>query len=171
MPGVDQLAGRAHLGQHLGQELLAAEAGLDGHDEQGVEVGQDVEIALQRRARLEGEPGQGARGTEVAGDGARVGAGLGVHGDVARAGLGVAGRPALRVLDHQVAVERYGADRLHRLHHRQAEGQVRHEVRVHDVEVQPVGIGDALDLVGEAGEVRRQQARRDHRFPGHGYRV
>ena len=56
---------------------------------------------------------------------ARVGAGLGVHGDVAGAGLGVAGRPALGVLDHEVAVERNGADRLHRLHHRQPERQVR----------------------------------------------
>ena len=84
-------------------------------------------------------------------DGPRVGAGLGVHGDVARAGLGVAGRPALRVLDHEVAVERHRADRLHRLHDRQPEGQVRDEVGVHDVEVQPVGVGDPLAPPRPAG--------------------
>jgi hypothetical protein len=71
------------------------------------------------------------------------------------------------VLDHQVAVERHRADLLERLEDRQPEGQVGHEVRVHDVEVEPVGVGDPLRLLGQPGEVRRQQARRDHRFPGH----
>jgi hypothetical protein len=128
-------------------------------------------VVLERRPRLDRQAGERAGGAEVAGHLARVGAGLGVHRDVASAGLGVAGRPALGVLDHQVAIERHGAHPLDRLDDRQAEGQVRDEVRVHDVDVDPVGVGDGLRLVGQPGEVRREQARGDHRFPGHGVRV
>ena len=39
-----------------------------------------------------------------------------------------------------------------------------HEVRVHDVDVQPVGVRDRVGLVGQVGEVGRQDARRDHRL-------
>ena len=70
----------------------------------------------------------------------RVG-GLDVEGDAARAGLGVAGRPAVRVLDHQVAVERQRAGLRQPLDDRQPEREVGHEVVVHDVDVHPVGAG------------------------------
>ena len=66
---------------------------------------------------------------------------------------------------------RHRADRLDRLHDREPEGEIRHEVRVHDVEVQPVGIGDPLGFLRQPGEVRRQQARSDHGFAGHVRRV
>ena len=60
MPGRDVLAGQPHLGQHLGHELLAAEARLDGHHQQGVELAQHVQVRLERGARLDREPGQRA---------------------------------------------------------------------------------------------------------------
>ena len=46
-----------------------------------------------------------------------------------------------------------------------AERQVRDEVGVHDVEVDPVGAGrlDAADGVGEVGQVGVEDARRDPR--------
>jgi len=172
VPGVDQLARPADLGQHLGDEVLAAEARLDGHDQQGVELREDLEVGLQRGGRLDRQAGQRAGGPQVAGHRAGIPtAGLRVHGDVAGAGRRVAGGPALGRLDHQMAVERDGADPLDRLDDRQAEGQVGHEVRVHHIDVQPVGVGDPLGLVGEPGEIGGEQARRDQRLPVHGRRV
>ena len=62
-----------------------------------------------------------------------------MNGHVARPGLRIAGRPAVRFLDHEMAVNRQGRVLDQRLDHRQADREVRHEVPVHHVDVQPVG--------------------------------
>ena len=95
---------------------------------------------------------------------------LDVHRHVVRARLGVADRPPVRVVDHEVAVERDVGRRQQRLDHRQAEGEVRHEVGVHHVDVQPVGAGRrarrrrSAASSAEPGEVGGQDARGDHRM-------
>jgi hypothetical protein len=87
---------------------------------------------------------------------------LGVDRHVPGAGLGVLRRPAVRILDHQVTVERQRGVFEQRLDHGQAESEVRHEVVVHDIHVQPVrGGGHRGLLLGEPGEVCGQDARRD----------
>ena len=48
--------------------------------------------------------------------------------------------------------------------HRQPDGQVRYEVVVHHVDVQPVGAGHHGGFVGEPGEVGGQDRRRDQRL-------
>jgi hypothetical protein len=86
---------------------------------------------------------------------------FGVEGDAVHAGLGVARRPAVRILDHQVTVERQRRVLAQRLDDGQAEREVRDEMVVHHVDMHPVGVvGDDADLVGEPGEVGRQDARR-----------
>ena len=67
VPGSDVLAGQPHLGQHLGHELLAAEAGLDRHHQQRVELAQHLEVRLERRARLDRQPGERAGRADGAG--------------------------------------------------------------------------------------------------------
>src|SRR5262249_40202157 len=104
---------------------------------------------------------------DVLGQPHRVSGGLDMHGDIVHASLGVAGRPAVRLLDHQVAVQRNAGDPPQALHHRQPDGQVGHEMGVHDVHVQPVGAGPRLDLGSQAGKVSRQDAWRDHRRVSH----
>ena len=81
-PAADELAGQPHLGQHLGHELLAAEAGLDGHHQQRVELAQQLQVGLERRARLDRQPGQRAGRADRAGRLHRVGGRLDVEGDV-----------------------------------------------------------------------------------------
>ena len=96
-----------HLVEHLGHEALAAEPGLDAHHQQRVEVRQHLDVGLDRRARLDRQPGPGAGRAQVARPGATGSrGGLDVEGHVVRAGLGVAERPPVGVVDHQVAVER-----------------------------------------------------------------
>jgi hypothetical protein len=142
--------------------VLAAEARFHRHQQQHVDLGQQVLVRLHRRARVDGQAGPGARGADGA-QGADGGVHrLGVDRHVARADLGVLRRPPVRLVDHQVTVDRQRGVLEQRLDHGQAQGEVRHEVVVHDVHVQPVGhAGDGGGLIGEPREVRGQDARRD----------
>ena len=72
-------------------------------------------------------------------------------------------------LHHQMHIERRlaaaapDAVRFQRLRHHRPDGQVRHVVIVHDVEMDPVGAGGQhlCDLVAQAGEVGGQYRRGD----------
>ncbi|CPB27193.1 Uncharacterised protein [Mycobacterium tuberculosis] len=52
-----------------------------------------------------------------------------------------------------MAIHRDVGDRQQALHHRQADGQVWHEVTVHHVYMQPVGAVDRGRFVRESGEI------------------
>jgi hypothetical protein len=67
------------------------------------------------------------------------------------------------ILDHQVAIHRNVTGGQQALHHRQPDRQVRHEVRVHHIDVQPVGAFHGGGLVGQPGEIGGQYRRRDQR--------
>jgi len=151
----------AQFRQHQIQERLAAETGLDRHQQQHVDLRQQVGIGLDRGGRVDAEPGPGTSRPDLPQQPHRRLRGFRMHGDVAGPGLGVGGSPAVRVLDHQMAVQWQAGVLDQRFHHRQANRQVRHEVVVHDVDVQPVGFtGDGTGLVGEPGEIGGQDARR-----------
>ena len=156
----------AHLAQHFGDEVLAAETGLDRHHQERVEVLEDLQVGLERGAGLDAQPRLGAGGADVTGDGDRVVGGLGVEGDVVGARLGVRRCPAVGVLDHQMAIHRNVAGGQQTFHHRQPDRQVRHEMCVHHVDVQPVGAFDGGGLVGQPGEIGGQYRRRDQRPVG-----
>ncbi len=80
-----------------------------------------------------------------------------MHGDHVGAGfregleIGIAGR------DHQMHVERLVGMRPERLHHVRADGDIGHEMPVHDIDMDPVGAGrvDRAHLLAELGEVGR----------------
>ena len=88
---------------------------------------------------------------------------LDVDRDPVRAGVQVFRKRPLRVLDHQVDVEGQPRGLAQRPDDRRADRQVRHEVAVHDVDVDDVGSArfDHRQGVRQAGEVRGQQGRRD----------
>ncbi len=75
--------------------------------------------------------------------------------------------------DHQMHVEELGRMRAQRLHHVGAERDVRDEMPVHDVEMDPVrarGI-DRGDLRAEAREIGREDGRGDQKRSCHGRRL
>jgi hypothetical protein len=157
-----QGAGPPQFRQHDVEEVLAAEPGLHRHQQQHVDLGQQVLVRLHCRARVEGEPGAGACGADGAQCPDRGVHRLRVDRHVARAGLGVLRCPAVRIGNHQVAVDRHRGVLEQRLDDGQAECQVRHEVVVHDIHVQPVrDAGDRGSLIGQPGKVRGKDARRD----------
>ena len=149
------------LGSIGGHEALPAESRFDGHHEQLVELRQQLEVRVDAGARLHREPGAGADRPEAARERDRILGRLGVEGHREGAELGVAGSPAIDVGDHEVHVERNRRDRLQPLHHLRTEGQVRHEVVVHDVDVHRVGGGDPRHLGLEVREVGGEDARVD----------
>src|SRR5262249_866105 len=64
----------------------------------------------------------------------------------------------LRLLDHQVTVERQPAVGAAGLHDRRADGEIRHEVAVHDIEVKQIRARfDGRDLLSESAEVGPKQ--------------
>jgi hypothetical protein len=93
-------------------------------------------------------------------------AGVGMEADQVGAGFGEGLGQRIHRLHHQVHVDRHlAAVGTHgmlaqRLADHRAEGQVRHVVVVHHVEVDPVGAGvdDGAHVLAEAREVGRQQA-------------
>jgi hypothetical protein len=157
-----QGAGPPQLRQHDVEEVLAAESGLHRHQQQHVDLWQQFLVRLDGRAWVDRQPGAGAGGADGTQRPDRGVHRLGVDRHVARAGLGVRRCPPVRLADHQVAVDRQRRVLEQGLDDGQAEGEVRHEVVVHDIHVQPVrDAGDRGDLIGEPGKVRGQYARRD----------
>ncbi len=159
---VEHRAGPADLGQAEVEELLATEAGLDGHDQQHVQLGQQVLVGLDRRGRLQrhrraGAVRRGSRGP------------AGPAPSPPRRGRSRSrSRPrrtpaALRSASSIIRCASSGTSVAlrERLDHRRPEGQVRDEVVVHHVDVDPVRARDPGHLVPEVGEVGIQDARRD----------
>src|SRR5262245_37002068 len=103
---VDQLPGPAYLRQAHVEEPLAAEPGFDRHDQDHVPRGKHVLVRLDRRRRLQGQAGTGPLRTEFAGEPYRGVGSLDVERDAARAGLDIIERPTVRLVDHQMDVER-----------------------------------------------------------------
>ncbi|OJU11012.1 MAG: hypothetical protein BGN86_09675 [Caulobacterales bacterium 68-7] len=98
----------------------------------------------------------------------QVRTGLGVHGENVGARLAIGLEVGIDRGDHQVHVDRDLHVWLQRLHHHRADGDVGHEVAVHDVDVQPVGAGGlhGPNLFPEAREIRRQDGGGDDRAVG-----
>jgi hypothetical protein len=67
------------------------------------------------------------------------------------------------MLDHEVNIERELRELAHRRDHGRPEGNVVHEVAIHDVEMEPVGAGffGAPDFVRELGEISGENGGRD----------
>ncbi len=77
--------------------------------------------------------------------------GLDMHGDDIGAGLGEGFEMRVAGRDHQMHVEDLFRSRADRLHHIGAKGDVRNEMPVHHVKVDPVGAGrvDGADFLAE----------------------
>ena len=103
-PPISALAWR-ELGQRVGDEALAAEAGIDAHHQHQVD---DVDDVLERRhrgRRIDRDAGLLALGADRLQRAVEMRAGLGVDGDDVGAGLGEGRDVGIGRRDHQMAVE------------------------------------------------------------------
>ena len=86
-----------------------------------------------------------------------------MYGNPIGAGFDKLRRVLVWIGDHQVNVHRNNRDLAHPFHYDRANGDVWHEVTVHDIDVQPIGAGgfDSLDFVLETAEIGGQNRRSD----------
>ncbi len=125
---------------------------------------QVIDVTLDGSGRFHRQAGARAGRPDGIGGTGQVGDGLSVDRDVGRAPLGIAGGPAVRIGDHQMAVKRGCGDRAQRGHGIRRQRQVGDEVVVHDVDVQPVGVPlDRQGRLRDPPEVGGEQARVDLR--------
>src|SRR5690606_14074192 len=151
----DQPADLANLAEAVVDEGLAAEAGVHAHDEDEVDVVDDVLEHRDGRGGIDGDAGALALGADRLQRPVQVRPCLGVDGDDVGAGAREGSDVGIDRGDHQVAVEHLGGQRAQRRHHQRPDGEVGDEMAVHDVDVDIVGatLVDGPDLLAEAGEI------------------
>ena len=90
-----------------------------------------------------------------------------VNDDLVGAGSGKRFQQNFRLGTHEMNVEKHFGQRADGAHDCRAEGNVRHEMAVHDVKVQPVGAGTvgACGFLAKAGGVGGEQRGRDNHEP------
>ena len=164
---VDGAPGGGELVEHRRDEGLPAEAGVHAHEEEDVDLLEVREHRFDRRLGVVGEPDAQAELAHRREERPRV-AELDVHGAPVGTRVGEVLEELPRIVDHEVTIEVEVGALAQRLHDRWPDREVGHEVAVHHVDVEEVRLGgDAFDVVGELGEVGRQDRRRDL-GPGHG---
>ena len=151
--GAEQL----DLAERGRQERLAAEAGVDAHEEDHVHVGQDPFHGGERRGGIECDARLLPELADARDDALEVGGRLGVDGEDVGPRLREVVEVPLRLRDHQVDIEGRGGRFPDRRHDRRADGDVGDEPAVHHVDVEQVGarLLHRPDLFGQAAEVGR----------------
>ena len=160
---IEQGADRADFRLAARDESLAAKARVDGHEQHLIDVGGDFLERGHRRRRIDRHSGLDAGVPQHLQRPVQVRQHLDVHRDPRRSRVDERGQVVVRVVEHQVHVQRDGRDPVNGAHHRRANRQVGHEVAVHHVDVQQVGAAalDGGDVLPERREIRGQQRRSD----------
>mmetsp|Transcript_28630 Transcript_28630/g.48893 ORF Transcript_28630/g.48893 Transcript_28630/m.48893 type:complete len:338 (+) Transcript_28630:264-1277(+) len=161
---VDELARLLRLRQRGGDEGLAAEARVDRHEQDDVHLVHDVLEAVERGGRVEDEPRLAARRAHELQRAVDVRGGLRVEGDVVSARVRKVADDPVDRRNHQVDINRLlDAVVLKRLANQWADGQVGHEMVVHDIEVNYIGASrhHVLNLLTKTGKVGGQNRGRD----------
>jgi hypothetical protein len=96
--------------------------------------------------------------------------GFDMHGDDVGASLGEGFEIRVARRDHQMHVDGFFGQRPQRLDDRRADRNVRHEVPVHHVDMDPVGAGrlDRAHFLAEPREIGRQDRGCNYQGPRHG---
>ena len=157
-----------HFSHHLGVERLTAETGMDGHDEQDVDL---VEEGLDRFKRRRGVQSQTSATTGVANFlqsffDTMFRLRLDVDCDGVCAGFDKSRRVMIGMLDHQVDIERKLGLLAHKIDNRRPEGDIIDEMSVHDVAMNPIcaGFFSGANFIGQAGKIGSENGGRDDNF-------
>jgi len=137
------------LGQHRLDEGLAAEAGLDGHEQQQVDLSQDRGDRRQRSGRAQSKAGPGPEPVQLIDK---------TEGSCRRLHMGsydraphfsVLRRPAIGLFDHEVGVHWKFCMRQNGLDQRRPAELIGHKMIVHDIDVQAIRPRDTCELFGQ----------------------
>src|SRR5690242_5303513 len=147
-------------------ELLPAEPRLDRHHVDQLHVRQDLTQVFDRCRRVDGHAGLGTQLMDRLHRPIKGRCRLDLHLDQGGSRPGEGFEEQLRPLDHQVRLDRQRRGRPHRRHDPRAEGQVGHEMSVHDVDLDPVRsrLLRLAHLLRQAAEIGRKD-RGDYLYP------
>src|SRR6185436_15328829 len=129
---------RGQLRERLGNELLAAEPGIDGHDQDEVQLPDDV---IEMRERGRGIQHQARLAPVLADQAYRAVDMIGsfrVEGDDVRSRFREIRDDPIHRTDHEMHVYRRLDERAYRLADERADGEIGHVVVVHYVEMHQV---------------------------------
>ena len=167
---VAHAADLARLAQHVGQKALAAEARIDGHDDDDVAKMKHVIDETGWARGIERHTGLLAEAPDLAQhamqvDGRRR---LRLDHDAVGTTFDEIGDEMLRLDDHQVQVEVLRGRLADRRYDPRSEGDVGNEAAVHDIDVQPIRtrLIDGAHLLAEASEICGQYRRSDENLLG-----
>ena len=151
-------------------EGLASEAGVHGHAEYEIDHVQDGLDRALGRARVEHDAGLLAERPDRLERAVDVGSRLRMDADDVGARAREGFEVGIRGSDHQVHVEDLRRVRADGPHDVGAHGDVRDEMAVHHIDMDPVAsrLIDGADLLAEPGEIGGQDRRGDEERAGHG---
>jgi hypothetical protein len=170
---VDPAAQRPDLVELRADEALPAEAGIDAHHQDQVEIVDQVIDRFDRRRRVQRDAGLLAERLDELDGAVGMGAGFRMNRDDVGAGLGELRNEEIDRRDHQVDVEHLGGMGPQCGDDGRADGDVGHEMPVHHVDVDIVCAGgiDRAHFLPQTGEVSRQDGRCDKGRMLHGKTV
>ena len=143
--------------------------GLTDHDQDQIDQIDDVVERLDRRPGIEHDAGLLAERADELKRAMHMRPGFGMHRDPVGAGIGEILDERIHRRNHQMHVERLFRMRLDRFHDRRADGDIGHEMAVHDIDMDEIGarLLDRLDLGAQAREIGRKNGRSDADGAGH----
>jgi len=152
---LDQLTHPSDLRHGRPEKLLMTEPRVDGHDEHLVHIVDDFLQHDRRRRRVDGDPGALAQCPDPLHRAVQIAVALPVDEKRVGASRGKLVEKEVRVRDHQMRFEGQMRHSPKRLDDRGAHGEIRHEVSIHHIDVDPIRPGPlGLDhLITQAGEV------------------
>ena len=152
---VDHAAQARDLGQTRVDETLAAEAGIDAHHQDQIDLVHHGFNQVSRRAGVERDAGLLSGFLDQPKGTMQMRPRFWMHGDDVGPGRNEGRDIGIDRRDHQMHVENLAAMRTQRLHDHRADGQIRHEMAVHHVDMNVIGpgVGDGRDLFAQSGEV------------------
>ena len=170
-PGIDLVghgAQFADLGHDFGHERLSAETRFDRHHEDEVDFVKQFFDRGRGRFGLDRNAHRGALFSDGGDDFQRIVVAFDMERDMVGSGIHERFDILERVGKHQMRVERQRGMFAQGGDQRGTDRQVRHKMSVHHIQMEEIGSGffDALDLIGEEGEIGGQQGRRHQNTAG-----
>ena len=105
----------------MGQQFLAPETRVHTHDQHKIDTGQHVIERVNGRGRIQHDSRVGAKIPDQPHAAIQMRAGFLMNGNHLRPGFNKGGDVAVRLFDHQVAVEQQIRRRPQAVHHRHAD--------------------------------------------------
>ena len=152
------LAQGSHLVQRVGHKRLPSEAWLNAHHEYQVQLCEVVVYRLNRRCWLDADTRLCARGVNLGNRSARVGTRLVVEGYIVGSRLYETLHISLWLNNHKVHIKHLCGGLAHGLHYGEAKRDIRHKYAVHNIYMNPLGLGavNHLDIAFQVTKVSRQ---------------